>query len=151
MILRMHPNPSFLMVWAVLALPSGLPAVDVESPDAAEVRIARGMDRLLDEDSSTAGMVQAAAWEFREWDQLMNTAYQALLSNLPTEEQATLRASQRAWLAYRDAELTALRTLFEQKEGTMFIPMAARASARVVKHRAIELATLVQIWRIDVE
>jgi uncharacterized protein YecT (DUF1311 family) len=39
-----------------------------------------------------------------EWDKELNKNYQALMKRLKKDEQAKLKASQRQWIKYRDAE-----------------------------------------------
>lgn len=53
---------------------------------------------------TTAEMKEQAAETLAESDQAMNTAYQKLLKILSEEGQKRLRASQRAWVAFRDAQ-----------------------------------------------
>ncbi len=134
-----------------LALPWVAQAQSVEAPDAAETRINKTVEQMIDRDPSTAGMVEATEWENQQWDQLMNAAYQALLTYLPDSDKKLLQDAQRTWITFRDQDRKAQRALYLQKDGTMYIPMAAHSGMLLTKHRAIELATLVQIWRIDGE
>lgn len=151
--LSLMPHPSTLALacfWLNVFCPP-IQAQDVDDLDAIEKRIAEHVQKMEMKDPSTAGAVAAIEWEEQQWDALMNSAYQAMLARLPEEARKSFRASQRAWLAFRDAEFQAQLQLFSHKQGTMFVPMAAHARMLMVKHRATELASLVRIWRIDQE
>lgn len=126
-----------------------LAAQDVEDVDALEKTIAAHVEKMQDRDPSTAGMLAAIDWEEQQWDTLLNTAYRALLAKLPEKGRESLRASQRAWLTFRDAEYKTLDGVFSTREGTMYLPIAADARMRITKHRASELASLVRVFRID--
>lgn len=146
----MTPTPIlFLSVLFLSALSLRLPAADVEDLGAIEKRIAAHVEKMQNSDPSTAGIVAALDWEEQQWDALMNSAYRALLAKLPEKARESLRASQRAWLAFRDAEQKAQDGLFATREGTMYIPMAADARMLIIKHRATELASLAKILEID--
>lgn len=49
-------------------------------------------------------MNECAHRELARADRLLNVSYQSLLRALPDAEKESLRAAQRAWLAYRDKE-----------------------------------------------
>jgi uncharacterized protein YecT (DUF1311 family) len=51
-----------------------------------------------------AEMNVCAAQEFRRTDARLNTVYQKLVKTLDANRRVKLRAAQRAWLAYRDAQ-----------------------------------------------
>ena len=53
---------------------------------------------------TTRDMVEEADREFKKADAAMNAAYQEVLGYLNPKESKSLRAAQRAWLAFRDAE-----------------------------------------------
>lgn len=130
---------------------SGFPlhAGDLEDLDAMEKRIAVQVEKMQDADPSTAGMLAAIDWEEKQWDDLLNTAYRILLAKLPAKAQENLRSAQRAWLAFRNAELKSHDSIFATREGTMYIPIAADARMRITKHRASELASLARMLTID--
>lgn len=146
LLLRLH------LAGLCLALSSPVvPAAEIEDLDAIEKRIAKRVEEMQDKDPSTAGIVAAIDWEEQQWDALMNSAYRNLLAKLPEKARDSLRASQRAWLAFRDAEQRAQSSLFSTRDGTMYIPMAADARMRIVKHRATDLASLARVLAIDDE
>lgn len=63
------------------------------------------------ENQGTMGMVDCMAAETRIWDQRLNREYQATLRSLDPETQTRLRAAQRLWVQYRDANCLTHRTL----------------------------------------
>lgn len=62
--------------------------------------------RMLDEDMTTAGMVQAAYETLEAYDALMNKYYTILLKKLGKNDREVLREAQRCWIKFRDAERT---------------------------------------------
>lgn len=126
-----------------------LQSAEREDLETIEKRIAQHVEKMQDEDPSTAGTVAAIGWEEQQWDALLNSAYRTLMEKLPEKAKTALRSSQRAWLSYRNAEREAQLALFATRDGTMYSMMAADARMRIVKHRATELASLLRVWEID--
>lgn len=53
----------------------------------------------------TAAMRDAQAKAYNNWDKELNREYKALLALLAPAEKDSLKHAQRAWLAFRDAEI----------------------------------------------
>lgn len=66
-------------------------------------------------------------------DKKLNAAYKKVMADLDEEGQALLKASQRAWLAYRDAE--AARVADEMRGGSAAPLLYAGTVARLTKER----------------
>lgn len=130
-----------------LALVASLPAV----ADPAEDQTAAALSRCLAlaANASTAGQVECEATALRNYDRRMNLAYAALLRRLPAAAAARLRQTQRAWIAYRDAETASRAALYATRQGTMYVPMAADAAATVVGDRARLLERHLRILGIE--
>lgn len=109
------------------------------------------LDRCLADDAnaSTAGQTGCEGEAARSYDRRMNAAYAALMRTLPLQAGRQLRQSQRAWIAYRDAEMQARAAIYATRQGTMYVPMQAAAATRVVRDRALELEATLRILRID--
>jgi uncharacterized protein YecT (DUF1311 family) len=99
--------------------------------------------------SSTAGQTQCESAAMRQYDQRMNAAYAGLMRRLPAAGAARLRTAQRAWLAFRTADEAARSALYETRQGTMYVPMQAAASADIVRDRAIQLEDELRVLTID--
>ena len=97
------------------------------------------MERMIDEDPSTAGMYDAQAYGIEAWDKLLNENYQALMKKLTKEEQDKLRAAQREWIKYRDLEFAFNATFWGNFEGTMYRVFPGGYQYEFVKARALRL------------
>ncbi len=72
--------------------------------------------------TSNAAQIQCYEREAAAWDALLNRAYRAALAKLEPDAAAGLKKSQRAWLAWRDADCPLPALVFK---GTMAGPMQA--------------------------
>lgn len=90
----------------------------------------------MEKNSSTAGMVQAIDNAHKQWDQKLNTCYKALNKELPAAEWKELVIAQRAWVAFRDAQIKAMDVTFDRMEGTMWIPIRAEMAMNITRQRA---------------
>jgi uncharacterized protein YecT (DUF1311 family) len=82
-------------------------------------RIDQLLERRIDIDYSTSGMVTATYEAEAEYGDLLNMYYQKLLAKLSDEDQAVLKRSQKNWLQFRDSEreLNSLLTKDEYSGG----------------------------------
>ena len=97
------------------------------------------MSRMIDEDSSTAGVMEAYEYASKEWDKLLNENYKALMGKLSKQEQEKLRASQREWIKYRDLEFAFNEEYWSKFMGTMYIPFPYAFQSNFVRERALRL------------
>ena len=132
---------------AVALLVMSSPALAANSADSTGVALQRCLDDPAN--ASTAGQVECEATAARTYDQRMNAAYAALLSALPPKAAQQLRQSQRAWLAFRDAERAAAGQIFATRQGTMYAPMQAGAATNLTRDRALQLESYRRILAID--
>ena len=100
------------------------------------------LERCLETPSgqTTAGMVECIGAATTAWDRRLNEAYQKAMQALDPRSQDLLRASQRKWLAFRDAEATALNGPWRLSAGTLAQVTTANANLSAVKERAEELS-----------
>jgi uncharacterized protein YecT (DUF1311 family) len=136
---------ALMIVMALLTATSDLAAAaPTDVTDAA-------FDRCLaaPANASTAGQTDCEITAARTYDQRMNTAYNALLRRLAQPAAATLRRSQRAWLAYRDAEAQTRQTIFATRQGTMYVPMQSDAGVTLIGDRAKMLERYVRVLAIE--
>jgi len=108
-----------------------------EKKDPIDVQV----DKMMDQNPSTQGMTEAADKGTQLWDAEMNKAYNALMKKLPESERASLKKSQLAWLAYRDANTELVGNIYhhDHAQGTMYIPMEHNESLELVKARTLLL------------
>jgi uncharacterized protein YecT (DUF1311 family) len=125
-----------LLLTAALA-PHVLAAEPVATPRHP---IDRQLAACVERDYSTAGMTNCAYEAQEAWDQELNTRYAQLLASLPAAEADALRAAQRQWLAFRDAEYDLIDAVFGQLEGTMWIPVRVSHRSSLTEKRARDLA-----------
>lgn len=118
---------------------------------ASEDRTEAALQRCLDTPAAatTAGQTECEVAAACDYDLRMNTAYGQLLERLAPPEAARLRSAQRAWLAFRSADEAARMALYERRQGTMYVPMQAAASAAVIRDRALQLETSLRVMMID--
>ena len=103
------------------------------------------LSQCMDENPSTSGMLNCVSDAYKKWDIELNRNYKLLRQILGEEDKTVLMASQKAWLSYRDTEFKTIHAIFQNKNGTMYIPMAAHSRVEIIKKRAIELADYYQI------
>jgi uncharacterized protein YecT (DUF1311 family) len=129
------------------ALPAALFASDLKDATAET------LDRCLNDaaNGSTAGQTDCEAAATSDYDRRMNAAYATLMHKLPRKAAQQLRLSQRAWLAFRDAEAKARDALYETRQGTMYVPMQAADATNVIRDRALLLEGYVRVMAIDDE
>jgi len=133
-----------LVCLLLAASPTTLMASTLEDPTAA------ALDRCLNDpaNASTAGQTECEATASSDYDRRMNAAYATLMHKLPEKAAQQLRLSQRAWLAFRDAEAKARDALYETRQGTMFVPMQASDATNVIRDRALQLEGYVRVIEI---
>jgi uncharacterized protein YecT (DUF1311 family) len=107
----------------------------------AVVVLATPAARAQDDDDcndhdSTPEIVQCLTAQATQWDRKLNAAYQKLLGSLPARRQEALRAAQRLWVQYRDANCT----YYAGGEGSIARVEAAECKRSMTESRANELA-----------
>ncbi len=102
------------------------------------------MEAAMTKNSSTAGMVDAIDKALVQWDKKLNASYKGLQAKLPANEWKELVIAQRAWVAFRDAQIKAMDATFERMEGTMWIPVRAEMAMNITRQRAQFLENMLQ-------
>ena len=96
------------------------------------------VERRLEADYSTAGMLDAIQYGYDEWDKLLNANYKALMEKLSKEQQEKLRASQREWIKFRDLEFKFNSDFFSDR-GSLGRVEGLSFASDLVKERALTL------------
>lgn len=87
---------------------------------------------------SQAEMNQQAAGEFKKADAELNRVYARVLAELDDEGRAKLKAAQRAWVVFRDAE-AAYQMDLEARGGSMAPLIYEGTRARLTRARTAQL------------
>ena len=101
----------------------------------------------VDANPSTRGMLECLVVAYSEWDAELNRVYQELVGlvriddpELDYEAEERLRAAQRAWTEFRDAEFEFLGNIyFRPLGGTMWWVVAAETRVDFIRQRTKEL------------
>jgi len=86
-------------------------------------------------DGSTLEMVNCLAAKTAQWDKRMNAAYQQALGDAGAQQREQLRAAQRLWIQYRDANCL----YYDLGEGTIARVDAGECLRSMTEARAREL------------
>jgi|CXWL01.1.fsa_nt_gi uncharacterized protein YecT (DUF1311 family) len=129
---------------AVLACVWLSPALADDHPIEAELQ--RCMDTVSG--MSTHGMRACLDTANTAWDKELNRVWSELMGALGTPAKAALRASQRKWIAFRDAEIAALDLAYGAMDGTMYQVMHADAVTQLTSDRVRQLDSLLEAQRM---
>jgi uncharacterized protein YecT (DUF1311 family) len=123
---------ALLLSLSVLPLP--VPAADQDPLDTA-------LDACLakPEGASTPGMVDCTSDAIRAWDKRMNEIYRQAMAGLDPKSRELLRASQRRWVSFREAEHEAMAGPWREDRGTIIRVLTANADLSAIKERVWEL------------
>ena len=122
-----------LAILACIAISAG--ATNGEDKNPIDVQY----EKAIQKDPSTFGM-RAAANKAREaWDKEMNKSYAHLMAKLNSRQQTALRASQRAWIKFRDAEGKSIAEIVAIQDGTIWQLTATNQYMELVRARALQL------------
>jgi uncharacterized protein YecT (DUF1311 family) len=86
-------------------------------------------------DGSTAEMVECLSRQTKVWDGRLNEAYQKLMQSTQGAQREKLRATQRLWMQYRDANCA----YYAAGEGTVSRVEAAECMRSMTESRTQEL------------
>jgi uncharacterized protein YecT (DUF1311 family) len=114
----------------VIAALAALPAPAAHAGDAGDP------DQSCD--GSTAEMVDCLAVKTARWDKRMTIAYQRVMKDAPAQQREQLRAAQRLWIQYRDANCL----YYGMGEGTIARVDAGECLRSMTEVRARELETI---------
>lgn len=93
---------------------------------------------------SNLGMATCFRKEGEAWDKLLNEVYREVIARAKAVDardgggrEAAMRAAQRAWIGFRDAECAFTHALFG--DGSMRIPLGAECLMRLTAERVLDL------------
>jgi uncharacterized protein YecT (DUF1311 family) len=130
---------AFVALLAVLCCLAPLRA-DEEEKNPIDV----ALEAALEKESSTAGMVGAYDAARTKWDKQMNATYKKLKEKMDEEEWQQVVEAQKAWIAFRNAQLAQIGGYYGKKDGTMWRVTIAEHAMQVTKDRARYLSRLLE-------
>jgi uncharacterized protein YecT (DUF1311 family) len=125
--------------YLLLILITVLPTFSSGEESVTKPRLDVWLEQTLSKNSSTADMRAATNRARKMWDSEMNKVYDRLMARLSPEQRNALRASQRAWLTFRDAEGKAVSSIIASKDGTIWQLAATDAAMQLVRSRVLQL------------
>lgn len=130
-----------LVASLVLFLAATPVLADEDEGGSDEDPIDTALSQCLDapDGQSTAGMVQCLTTAYEAWDAALNEAYKGLMDSLEPAQKEAMKASQRQWIAYRDAEQKFLQTLVTPDAGTIMRVTTNQAMVDMAKARVLLL------------
>ena len=124
-----------------------LPASAKEPVHALDKKVADCM--ADDAGQSTVGMGRCLDQSYKDWDAELNRVYKEIRKRASESQGEKLKASQRLWIQYRDAEFDHILALYGSREGTMWGLMVQEARTRVVSHRVKELSAFLDLLETE--
>jgi len=103
------------------------------------------LDRCMEKDYSTHGMLNCLNEVFEKWDVELNKVYNELKDMLDESGKKKLKDSQLEWIKFRDKEFEFIDYLYSQKDGTMYLTMRVSDRVEVVRKRALELQSYIDV------
>ena len=88
---------------------------------------------------STPGMVECTDEAIRAWDKRLSEVYKQVLAGLDPKSRELVHASQRRWVAFREAEHEAMGGPWRQDRGTIIRVLTVNADLSAIKERVHEL------------
>lgn len=130
--------------YSFLLLSLFLPII-VSAQETPKHPIDKALDICIEKDPSTAGMVSCTDRAYKKWDQELNKNYRTLMSKLKPAGKSLLKSGQLTWIRYRDNEFKLIDSIYDDIQGTMYIPMRVAEKMEIVKQRALALGSHVDM------
>ena len=118
-----------------------------QTSNKVESSIDKEYESCQGENQTTQGMIECAQNAQKSWDVELNKYYKQLMTLLSPDEKEKLKKAQIGWLAFRDSEFQFSGTTYYNLQGTMWQITAADRAMSIVRTRAQELKTYVDILK----
>ena len=109
--------------------------------------IDKALDACLEKDSTTAGMANCVGKAYEKWDKELNRLYAELMKKLSADARTKLKEAQLQWLKFRDSEFKLQDGIYSTLEGTMYRPMRVDSRMQLIKNRALELKSYLDLLK----
>lgn len=97
------------------------------------------IEKELEKDGTTLGQC-SALWEATEkWDTELNASYRRLMNKLGTQEAQKLKEAERAWIKFKDSDITFMGSIYSLKDGTLYKVSHSGDVMNITQSRALEL------------
>lgn len=121
-----------------------LPAT-VCAQDSPRHPIDKALAACTEKEPHTAGMVKCNEDAHKKWNQELNKNYQTLMRRLKPAGKQLLKSSQLSWITYRNNEFSLIDDVYDELQGTMYIPMRYEEKMQIVRQRALALSAHLDI------
>ena len=101
------------------------------------------------ENYTTKGMTDCVIKATVKWDTKLHKTYKDLLELLTLEQKERLKVAQREWIEYRNREIEFSHQVYNDMEGTMWIPVAAEKKLDLTRQRTFELENYISNLTIE--
>jgi uncharacterized protein YecT (DUF1311 family) len=103
------------------------------------------LEACIEKDGSNAGIIDCTGKAYQAWDKELNKNYGALMRKLKPAQKEALKAAQLGWIKQRDVDFKFIDSIFDTLEGTMYISMRIESKTELVKVRALQLKSFVDL------
>jgi uncharacterized protein YecT (DUF1311 family) len=107
--------------------------------------IDKALEACVEKDGSNAGIIECTGKAYQAWDKELNKNYGALMRKLKPAQKEALKAAQLGWIKQRDVDFKFIDSIFDTLEGTMYISMRIESKTELVKGRALQLKSFVDL------
>lgn len=125
----------------VLVLPNGGPRIPVVDDLGDQHPIARAAESCMQHRDSTLGMHECLGEAIERWDLQLNLHYRRLTGGLSEGTLPQVKAAQRAWMAWRDAQFEAF-TALSSDSGSLGGVINGQRRLAIVREQAVRLGAL---------
>ncbi len=100
------------------------------------------LNKCLNVETTTAGMNGCYGESIKMWDKELNLHYSQLLGVLDPKGREDLKQAQRAWIKFRDLQITAIGSVYSES-GTMGSISGGARVMQITKEQALRLSSMV--------
>ncbi|WP_371464318.1 lysozyme inhibitor LprI family protein [Burkholderia vietnamiensis] len=133
----MRAAAAAVVVWAAGIAGQGAAHAEVAAADPIDVAMRQCLARR--DRSSTAGQIQCMGEAQRQWQTVMDGAYQRLSNDAPADVKRGWQDSQRRWVTWRKDEIQLLKAVYDTTRGTSYAMSSADMQLQPVRDRALAL------------
>ena len=120
----------------LLSVVSGISA---RAQTPKEDRIDEEYHQCLLKDTSYANVSACSFAAYSKWDKEMNKTFNKFIGKLKKDkDKAAMKQSQKAWLAYRDAEFSSYNFMFD-RPGNRWSVLRQEGRIEIVRERTLQL------------
>ena len=120
-------------------------ALGTNPVNAAENSIDIQLEIDMHNAKTNSDMIRAHLKALKKWDADMNRTYKELKRLMTPNAWKDLVKAQKAWIAYRDAQIRSLDSVYTPGSGTLWLPIKAADAMEITKTRALYLGELLMV------